>query len=133
LPNGFESEHFDELVRRGVIQASIVRRRLHASCAISVHAMRKPPLSPPVAAVRSRHGFRSTFHDWAAEATAHANHVVELALAHAIPSAVEAAYRRGDLFEKRTAPMSQWSDFLDQRPVEVVRLDERRGPAEKGA
>jgi len=42
------------------------------------------------------HGFRSTFRDWAAEATAYRNHVVEQALAHTIGNAVEAAYRRGD-------------------------------------
>ncbi len=47
------------------------------------------------------HGFRSTFRDWAAETTAYPNHVVEMALAHAISNGVEAAYRRGDLFEKR--------------------------------
>jgi integrase len=57
------------------------------------------------------HGFRSTFRDWAAEATSYPNHVVEMALAHAIPSAVEAAYRRGDLFEKRRKLMAAWSDF----------------------
>ena len=58
------------------------------------------------------HGFRSTFRDWAAETTEHPNHVVELALAHAIGNAVEAAYRRGDLFEKRVALMSDWAAFL---------------------
>ena len=43
------------------------------------------------------HGFRSTFRDWAAERTTFAREVAEMALAHAIPNAVEAAYRRGDL------------------------------------
>jgi integrase len=43
------------------------------------------------------HGFRSTFRDWAAERTTFAREVAEMALAHAIPDAVEAAYRRGDL------------------------------------
>ena len=47
------------------------------------------------------HGFRSTFRDWAAERTGFPNHVVEMALAHAIADKVEAAYRRGDLFAKR--------------------------------
>ena len=47
------------------------------------------------------HGFRSTFRDWAAEATDYPREVVELAFAHAIGDKVEAAYRRGDLFEKR--------------------------------
>ena len=57
------------------------------------------------------HGFRSTFRDWAAEATAHPNHVVEQALAHTISNAVEAAYRRGDLFEKRRHLMNDWAQF----------------------
>ncbi len=47
------------------------------------------------------HGFRSTFRDWAAEKTKSPNEVTEMALAHAIGDKVEAAYRRGDLFEKR--------------------------------
>ena len=59
------------------------------------------------------HGFRSTFDDWAHETTAHPNHVIEQALAHTIPSAVEAAYRRGDLFEKRKALMDDWAAYLD--------------------
>ena len=69
------------------------------------------------------HGFRSTFRDWAAEATAHQNHVVEQALAHTIGNAVEAAYRRGDLFEKRRHLMNDWAQFCG-RPTSgsVVRL-----------
>ena len=57
------------------------------------------------------HGFRSTFRDWAAETTAFPNHVVEQALAHAISSGVEAAYRRGDLFEKRRELMEAWAHY----------------------
>jgi integrase len=57
------------------------------------------------------HGFRSTFRDWAAETTDTANHVVEQALAHVISNSVEAAYRRGDLFEKRRQLMDAWADF----------------------
>jgi integrase len=57
------------------------------------------------------HGFRSTFRDWCAERTTYENHVVEMALAHAIPSAVEAAYRRGDLFDKRARLMADWAAF----------------------
>jgi integrase len=59
----------------------------------------------------SVHGFRSTFRDWAAEQTAYPNHVVERALAHKIPNAVEAAYQRGDLFEKRRKLMEAWAEF----------------------
>ena len=57
------------------------------------------------------HGFRSTFRDWAAECTDHPSEVPEMALAHTISSKVEAAYRRGDLFEKRRLLMSQWATF----------------------
>jgi integrase len=68
------------------------------------------------------HGFRSSFRDWAAETTSHANIVVEAALAHAIPNAVEAAYRRGDLFEKRRKLMEAWADYCGDIPSAVVPL-----------
>jgi integrase len=58
------------------------------------------------------HGFRSTFKDWAAEATGFDNIVSEAALAHVIPDRVEAAYRRGSLLEKRRALMADWADYL---------------------
>jgi len=64
------------------------------------------------------HGFRSTFKDWASETTAYPNHVVEQALAHAIGNGVEAAYRRGDLFEKRRRLMQDWSEYCDRPHVE---------------
>ena len=57
------------------------------------------------------HGFRSTFRDWAAESTHHPREVAEMALAHVIDSKVEAAYRRGDLFEKRRVLMCEWATF----------------------
>ena len=55
------------------------------------------------------HGLRSTFRDWVAEATDYPRDVAEMALAHAIGDKVEAAYRRGDLFEKRRALMQDWA------------------------
>lgn len=58
------------------------------------------------------HGFRSSFRDWAAEETSFANEVVEMALAHAIENKVEAAYRRGDLLEKRRELMEAWTAYL---------------------
>jgi integrase len=58
------------------------------------------------------HGFRSTFRDWAAEHTNYPNEVCEAALAHTIGDKVEAAYRRGDLFEKRRHMMEDWAAFL---------------------
>lgn len=57
------------------------------------------------------HGFRSTFRDWAAESTDHPSEVVEMALAHTIKNQVEAAYRRGDLLEKRRALMESWAIY----------------------
>jgi integrase len=57
------------------------------------------------------HGFRSTFRDWAAEQTAFPRDVAELALAHSIGDKVEAAYRRGDLFEKRRSLMDAWAGY----------------------
>ncbi len=59
------------------------------------------------------HGFRSTFRDWAAEQTNYPNEVVEMALAHAVSDKVEAAYRRGDLFEKRRLLMADWTTFCN--------------------
>ncbi|XVJ70711.1 MAG: integrase arm-type DNA-binding domain-containing protein [Rhizobacter sp.] len=59
------------------------------------------------------HGFRSTFRDWCAEHTNHPREVAEMALAHAIGDKVEAAYRRGDLFEKRRQLMREWAEFCE--------------------
>jgi integrase len=59
------------------------------------------------------HGFRSSFRDWAAERTDFPHEVCEIALAHTIANAAEAAYRRGDLFEKRKNLMNAWANFLD--------------------
>lgn len=58
------------------------------------------------------HGFRSTFSDWCAECTTYPAEVREMALAHAIGSETEAAYRRGDLFDKRRSLMADWAKFV---------------------
>ncbi len=58
------------------------------------------------------HGFRSAFRDWAAERTSYASEMAEMALAHTISNKVEAAYRRGDMFEKRRSMMEDWSAFV---------------------
>ena len=60
------------------------------------------------------HGFRSTFRDWASELTNYPRDAAEMALAHAIGDKVEAAYRRGDLFEKRRLMMEDWARFLER-------------------
>ena len=79
------------------------------------------------------HGFRSTFRDWCAETTGYPREVAEAALAHALSDKVEAAYRRGDLFQKRRRLMEDWAEFCG-RPApamgEVVHL---REPAEVAA
>jgi len=61
------------------------------------------------------HGMRSTFRDWAAERTTYPNEMAEMALAHTIGNKAEAAYRRGDLMERRRQMMSDWAEFLDRR------------------
>lgn len=67
------------------------------------------------------HGFRSTFRDWAAEATGHSDAVAEAALAHAVGDKVVAAYQRGDLFEKRRRLMEDWANYLTKPRPQVVR------------
>jgi integrase len=64
------------------------------------------------------HGFRSSFRDWAAERTNFPSEVAEMVLAHVVGSKVEAAYRRGDLFEKRRRLMDAWGDFLSKASAE---------------
>jgi integrase len=57
------------------------------------------------------HGFRSAFRDWSAECTGYAHEVCEMALAHTIGNKTEAAYRRGDMFEKRRRLMADWATY----------------------
>jgi len=66
------------------------------------------------------HGFRSTFRDWTAEVTHYPRDVCEQALAHSIGNAVEAAYRRSDLFEKRRTLMEDWATYCTSQPTENV-------------
>jgi hypothetical protein len=57
------------------------------------------------------HGFRSTFKDWVSETTSYPNFVSEAALWHAVADKLEAAYRRGDLFNKRRKLMADWAKY----------------------
>ena len=68
------------------------------------------------------HGMRSAFRDWCAETTNHPREVAEQALAHVLGDKFEAAYRRGDLFEKRRSLMQDWANFCSRpaMPEEVV-------------
>jgi integrase len=69
--------------------------------------------------VATVHGMRSSFRDWAGEVANYPNHIAEMALAHAISSAVEKAYRRGDLFAKRAHMMESWARFCHQPPAKA--------------
>jgi integrase len=66
------------------------------------------------------HGFRSSFRDWAAEMTAFPHEVCEMALAHTIANKAEAAYRRGDIFEKRRLLMDGWEEFCSSADSDTV-------------
>ena len=66
------------------------------------------------------HGFRSTFRDWAAECTNFPAEVAEMALAHTVGDKLEAAYRRGDLFQKRREIMAAWANFIDRDNTATV-------------
>jgi integrase len=74
-------------------------------------AMRR--LAKSLAATGTIHGFRSSFRDWAGEATSFPREIAEQALAHATGGAVEAAYRRGDSLEKRRTLMEAWASYCE--------------------
>ena len=63
------------------------------------------------------HGFRSSFRNWAQEQTGASHAAMELALAHAVGSAVEQAYMRSDLLEQRRTLMQQWAHYLENRVI----------------
>jgi integrase len=74
------------------------------------------------------HGFRSAFRDWAAERTTFSNEVCEAALAHVIENKAEAAYRRGDLFEKRRKLMEAWDAYCAATNAgKVLEFSRRKG------
>ena len=68
-----------------------------------------------------------TFRDWSGEVSSFPREVAEMALAHAIENKVEAAYRRGDLFEKRRKMMQEWAEYL-----EGLRAGENADPTRAG-
>lgn len=70
------------------------------------------------------HGFRSTFRDWVSERTNYPREVAEMALAHTIGNAVEAAYRRGDLMDKRRSMMEEWAAFCSASSTAQYRSDQ---------
>jgi integrase len=66
------------------------------------------------------HGFRSSFRDWASERTSFTREICEAALAHMVKDRTEAAYRRGDLFEKRRELMGNWAAYVASSEAKVV-------------
>jgi integrase len=66
------------------------------------------------------HGFRSAFRDWASERTNFTREICEAALAHIVKDKTEAAYRRGDLFEKRRVLMTTWTSFVTAEVATIV-------------
>jgi integrase len=83
----------------------------HSSMAVLAHRLR-----PDVTV----HGFRSTFRDWASERTNFPPHIAEMALAHTVGNAVERAYRRGDLYDKRRKLMEAWARYCMSKPTEAI-------------
>ncbi|MBV8523265.1 MAG: site-specific integrase [Acetobacteraceae bacterium] len=117
------------------VLAELAKLRTAEDGFVFLGARRAKPLSNmTMAAVLERmgrndltvHGFRSAF-DWCAESTNYPREVAEAALANMLADKTEAAYRRGDLFEKRRRLMEDWAGFCAQpnRAGEVVML--RRG------
>ena len=74
------------------------------------------------------HGFRSTFRDWCAESTNYPSDVAEMALAHTLRDKTEAAYRRGDLFEKRARLMADWASYCSKPavPAKVIAIGQAK-------
>ena len=90
--------------------ATMAIRRMHER---ETEADRKGFIDARTEEIAVPHGFRSSFKDWATETTSFPNEVSEMALAHGVENKVEAAYRRGDLFEKRRGLMEAWAAYLD--------------------
>jgi integrase len=113
-------EIIDEMKRAGATE--ILFRGASAGGELSAGAMSEllkgmvteggtPWMDPKLNRPAVVHGFRSTFEDWATERTSYPSEVRDMALAHTVSDKVEAAYRRGDLFEKRRRFMEEWSRF----------------------
>jgi integrase len=86
---------------------------LHAADLLAGSAGFFDPKQPDRTA--TTHGFRSTLKDWATEQTAHSSETIEQALAHTAGDALEQAYRRGDLFERRVSLMQEWADYCETK------------------
>ncbi|MEQ8935703.1 MAG: integrase arm-type DNA-binding domain-containing protein [Amphiplicatus sp.] len=123
-------EHRIPLSKRAIEVLKAARKSLPQSDFVFPGAKEGKPLSSMALLMKLRrtgstatvHGFRSAFRDWAAERTNFSREVCEMALAHTIANKVEAAYRRGDLFEKRRKLMEAWGAYVSTEPAKVIRL-----------
>lgn len=110
-------EHKIPLCKRSLEILAIARSMdVNSQYLFSKNGKKLTNMAMPMVLRRSRldvtvHGFRSTFRDWVSEETDHPSEVAEKALAHTIRNKVEAAYRRGDLFERRKKLMLDWEHF----------------------
>jgi integrase len=68
------------------------------------------------------HGFRATFKTWATERTNFPREVIEAALAHVAGDKIEAAYQRGDVFDKRQRLMIAWSEYCVTKPPTATNI-----------
>ncbi|MBU6444860.1 MAG: tyrosine-type recombinase/integrase [Alphaproteobacteria bacterium] len=116
-----EAQHKEALERAG-------EREKPLECFVFPGPKPNAPLSTMAMAMLLRrmrpgmtvHGFRSSFRDWASETTGFPHEVCEMALAHVIANKAEAAYRRGDLFEKRRKLMEAWARYCTIPKAEKV-------------
>jgi integrase len=90
---------------------SAVMKRMHTE---ETSAGRKGWVDPVLKRLAVPHGIRSTFRDWVSERTDYPGDLAEVALAHKVGSAVEQAYRRGDMVAKRRQMMEDWGTFLSK-------------------
>jgi len=100
----------------GLIFPSPMNNRALSSNAL-LHALQKRLLVDATV-----HGMRSAFKDWVSETTNYPNEVSEMALAHAVANKIEAAYRRGDLLDKRRSMMQDWGDFVTDGEQKIIKL-----------
>lgn len=100
------------------LQSEWVFANLSLRNPLSINAMRGVLIRMGVDGETTVHGFRSSFRDWAGEATEFPRELVEMALGHQVGSSVERAYRRGDALERRRLVMEGWAAYLrDHIPV----------------
>ena len=111
FPDAQIDELADDIRQRGVLQPVVVHAADSNRGELSDLSLKA--VCRRMGANCVPHGFRSTFRDWCAENTNVAREVAEMALAHTVGNEVEAAYRRGDLFQKRRVLMTDWAAFCE--------------------